>query len=272
MHACSRMCVCPGASIRTPLASWRLGVKPLRFLSETSAVPASLRDNLSWSVSDPSRAEPSKPRERKYSRRDAATQRRLFRQTIHGAHYTVFHQRGPEVQEIAQTQVGESEVGLYLFPMYGRDGLDGLEFQNDQILDDEVGAKTFVEDQVAEANRHGNLTLNFQSRLDEKLCQYSFVNRLEQAGSEFAVYRECGFDDAGSNGVLVHAPEFRAPVPPCDNLSWFRLPFLLQSVSPRRCVAARELALVFSLLRIQTNPGNQTRKYSRRGAENAEDG
>ena len=69
----------------------------------------------------------------------------LLREAFDGARDATFHHSFPEVQQATKSHFGELEVGQELLLVGIGDPLDGLQFEGDPILNDNVGAKPYVE-------------------------------------------------------------------------------------------------------------------------------
>jgi hypothetical protein len=70
-----------------------------------------------------------------------------------------------EVDQQTETHVCQSQIGQNLFLVNALSQLDGLDFDDDLLLDDEVGLEGFVETEVFVPDRNRDLTLDLSPRL-----------------------------------------------------------------------------------------------------------
>lgn len=88
--------------------------------------------------------------------------------------------------------------------MDARGAFDGLDLDKDLVLDEEIGAESLVEDDVAVADRNGNLGLDDELTLSEFVGQRGLVDGLEEPRSELGMHGEGCVHDLRSDLVLGH--------------------------------------------------------------------
>ena len=109
-----------------------------------------------------------------------------------------------KVEQIAELQAGQFQIGLDLFAV-GRTELgNGLEFEDHAVGDDEVGAKAFVEGEAVVGDGDRNLTPHGEAAFLEFVGEDGLVNGFEQAGAEAAVNVDGGVENDLTDFVLVH--------------------------------------------------------------------
>lgn len=118
----------------------------------------------------------------------------------------VFQDGFVEVQEIAEFQPGEAEVGLDLFFMSGQYVLHRFELHENLGLHDKISAKSFFEKMRFVADLDGNLACDFKSEVGEFACKRNLIDEFQKSGAQMAVNRDGGFQDLGSDFVLGHKP------------------------------------------------------------------
>ena len=80
---------------------------------------------------------------------------------------TALHHDHAEIQVVAKLHSGELKVGQKLLLMAIVNILDGLQFQDDLVLDDDFGAEPLVEPDSSAMDANGHLTLSAQASLPE---------------------------------------------------------------------------------------------------------
>ena len=104
---------------------------------------------------------------------------KLFGESVDAADDSVFEQFFAEVQEVAEFEAGEAEIGLELFLVDGGEAFDGFDFEEHLVGDDDIGTESFVEMDSAEDDVDWNLASDGQASHGEGVGEGDFVNRLE---------------------------------------------------------------------------------------------
>jgi len=86
----------------------------------------------------------------------------------------------------------------------GRRVLYRLELKDYFVLDDDIGAESFVEQDVQILDRYRNLAFDAKPSLVLLVRKGDFVNRLQQARAERATHSNRGIDDIRPALVLFH--------------------------------------------------------------------
>src|SRR5689334_2986733 len=94
---------------------------------------------------------------------------------------SVFDQRDVEVDQQAETAVGEFQVGQELRLVNGEQLLDGLQFHNDTSFNEQIEFQPGVDLNVVIPDRKQQLPLHLQSLPSELVNQTSFIDRLKKA-------------------------------------------------------------------------------------------
>jgi hypothetical protein len=105
-------------------------------------------------------------------------------------------------------------VRSYL-PCRGGQFLDGLELDNDQAVDEQVGAESIFKDHAVVLKADGLLTLDKESAALQGSRQHDLVDGLEEAGAEIFVDVDGSVDDCAGDVVeledlgaaLYHGPQ-----------------------------------------------------------------
>ena len=125
-------------------------------------------------------------------------------QLVGHALQAVLEEYEAEVDQQAEPFVGEAKVGEELFPVHGKVLLDGLQFDDDRILDNKVGAEAFLEFDAIVTDRHRHLATNAQATAFETVTEEDFIDGLEEAGSEIGVQFVGLIHDDARDVVEVH--------------------------------------------------------------------
>ena len=133
------------------------------------------------------------PRPEKASRKGAklAKKRRgLLLQVVDDALDPVPQELDVEVDEESESEVGETEMGQELLRVHRSDALDRFQLNDHLGFNDEVGAESLIEDDMAIANRYRHLALHLKATVAELEGQGSLVDRLKEAGPQSAMHSQ----------------------------------------------------------------------------------
>ena len=146
----------------------------------------------------------------KTSRKDAKAQRELqreavlLRQDIHDSLHTGLEQCCSEIDQQTKPFVCESKFREHLLAVNGRQFFDRLQFNNDEVLHNQVRAETFFENKVVVSERDGHLPLHFESSLAPLIGKHDFVNCFKQTRPESLVNVKSCIDDHFGDFIFVH--------------------------------------------------------------------
>ena len=127
-----------------------------------------------------------------------------FLQTIHATGDAVLENSFAEVEQVAELESGESEIGLHLLFVDWAYPLNGLQFHQNLARDDQIGAEAFRVAFASEAYRYLGLALDEKSISGEFAGEDSFVNGFQQSWAELTVDVYGCNDDLGADLVLSH--------------------------------------------------------------------
>jgi hypothetical protein len=128
----------------------------------------------------------------------------LFGKSVDDAGDAVAEVLGAEVDEQAEALVGEAEVGEKLLAMDGSKLLDGLEFDDDHVLDKEIGAEGDVEHHAIVDNGDRELTLDAQAAFAEFVFHETEIDGFEDPGAELDMELHRDVDDDAGDLVVGH--------------------------------------------------------------------
>ena len=130
---------------------------------------------------------------------------RIFFQPVDDVCNAIFDERHLEVDEQAQTLVGEPQVGQKLLLVNRSENLDGFHFHDHLIFDDQVGAEAGVNAHTVVDHRNRLLPHRAQTPAAQFICQDWIVDRFEQARPERRMDAEGGIHNLLGDGVLGHS-------------------------------------------------------------------
>jgi hypothetical protein len=116
----------------------------------------------------------------------------------------VLEQRDIEIDEKAEMKARKPEIREHLCSMNGLKPLDGLEFQQNRILDNEVSAKTDLDDVPVVFEGYRALPIKRERSSSELMREATFVCTFQKAGSKFTVDFHGGANYLSAQGVDVH--------------------------------------------------------------------
>lgn len=144
-----------------------------------------------------------KGRKARKGRKDDGLGRTLLLSEVVGdASDAVLEVRFPEVEKQAQTVASDAEIREDLFSVRESQALDALQLNQDQILDDEIGAEANVEAHVLIAKRDSDLPLDSQAALNELVAKDGLVDRLKEPRPKMTMDLHRGVHHDAGNAVL----------------------------------------------------------------------
>ena len=116
----------------------------------------------------------------------------------------VLYQHDVEIHQEADLLVGQTKVGEKLLLVDRCDCLDGLDLDDDFIVDDQVGIETRLNGNSVVNDGDRVLTNEGQALLFQFARECRFVYRFPKPRPETGVYPECGIDDLSGRCVFDH--------------------------------------------------------------------
>jgi len=107
---------------------------------------------------------------------------RLIKIAVDDTEDALLHHRGPEIEQVSQSEPGEFEVGEHLFLMGGVHVFHRLEFDDDFALYDRVGAEAFFKAQPIKLNRNRYLASNLQTLLPQTMGKQNLITLSSKPG------------------------------------------------------------------------------------------
>ena len=118
-----------------------------------------------------------------------------FGQIVNHAADAVFHQNNIPVQNKADIEIGEFQIGQELSLMDGCNLLNCLVFDDDGIFHDHIGPETCINFDIPVLHRHGNFTFDNQTSSLEFVSQALLVDRFQKPGAQGFVNPNGAMDD-----------------------------------------------------------------------------
>lgn len=128
----------------------------------------------------------------------------VFNRAVDDALNPVFQPHLAEVEKETNLFSAQAQIGQNLFGMNGGQGFNGFQFYNNFVLNQQVGAKAFVEGQVIILDGDGPLPFHAQSAFFQFVSQHNFVDRLQQARAEFGMNVKRGVENSLRNVISFH--------------------------------------------------------------------
>ncbi len=110
----------------------------------------------------------------------------LFVQVIDDTLDPVPQQLDVEVDEESESKIGESEMGQELLRVHRSDALHRFQLDAELGFNDQVGAESLIEDDIAIANRYRHLALHLKATVTKLEGKSGLVDRLKETGPESA--------------------------------------------------------------------------------------
>jgi hypothetical protein len=107
----------------------------------------------------------------------------VFGQSIHNAFDAVLQMDFTEVDQQPKPPVAQPKLGEQLFAVNFGELLNGFEFNDYLVLDQQVGAEAFVKFQIIVTDGNRNLTLHTQPQFLQFVGERHFIYGLQQSGA-----------------------------------------------------------------------------------------
>ncbi len=113
-----------------------------------------------------------------------------------------------EVDQVAERDAGDAEVVPGRLPEEVGDDGDGLEFDEDFAVDDQIGTEgDFVQQLAVVEDRDGFLAIDAVALLAEFFGERGLVDGLKKSGAEFGVDFEGGVEGGFSDLLYINGLE-----------------------------------------------------------------
>jgi hypothetical protein len=149
-------------------------------------------------------------------RRNQSEYWRLFRHAVGDTLNTVFDQVVAKVDQEAQSFVHEAQIRQDLFAVHSIECRDRFYFHNYAVVDDQVGAKAFVEHDPVPGNRYGYLPFHKVTVFAQFMRQRDFIHDFKDARSKCGVQVVGDFDNASRDFILFHTGKPALLSSPCE--------------------------------------------------------
>jgi hypothetical protein len=130
--------------------------------------------------------------------------RGLLGHAISDALNAVLDQVVAEIDEEAKSFVHQPQIGQHLFAMDRIECGDRFHFHDHAIVDDQVGAKTFVERDSIPCDRNRDLSFHRVAAFAQFMRERDFVYDFEDAWTEPGVQAVGSVDDHSRDFILFH--------------------------------------------------------------------
>nr|WP_235963722.1 hypothetical protein [Tautonia rosea] len=126
-------------------------------------------------------------------------------EAVHDAGDAVFVQGDIEIEKESETEAGEAEVGKQLHAMDGGNLLDGLQFNKDQAVDDQIGAEVKIEFLVVIDHRNPLLCFDGQPSAFQFIHHRRLRHGLQQPRPQPWINRGCHIHDHARTLIRSHS-------------------------------------------------------------------
>ncbi len=158
---------------------------------------------------------------------------------IHDAVESVFERGSSEIDEQANLEIEQLQVGQKLLAMHRSKSFHGLQLDANEAIDDEIGTKSLLINNSLIANRNHNLTFDCKSRLNQFPLKNRLIDRFQQPGPKISMDLNRKINNPPSNKInpliaamlchnqsLLIFPPLRASAPLRETLLLFPPPHL----------------------------------------------
>jgi hypothetical protein len=156
------------------------------------------------------------PRRGGAKRRDNSKDRRFFGHAIGDALNAVLDQVLAEVNKEAKSSIHQPQVGQDLFAVDRIERCNRLHFYNYAIVDDQVGAKAFVEPDSIPCDRNNYLSFDRVAVFAQFMRKQDFVNDFEDDRPEPGVQAVGRVNDQSRDFILFYAAKLVLLLSACE--------------------------------------------------------
>src|SRR6266567_130560 len=149
-------------------------------------------------------------------RRSQSKDRRFFRHTIGDALNAVLDQVFAEINKEAKSFIHQLQIGQNLFAVNRIERSDRFQLHDHEIIDDQVGAKAFVEPDPIPRDRNRYLSFHQVTMFAQFMCKQDFVYNFEDAWPEPSVQAIGSVDDQSRDFILFHRAKLALLLPACE--------------------------------------------------------
>jgi len=118
----------------------------------------------------------------------------LFVEIVGNALQAILESRHSEIHQKAQRQIHQTQIGENLLAMHGGISLDGLEFDQKLVFDQDIRLESVVYRYAPVADGHCHLATHEQTALRQFLSEKDLINRFEQTRPDLLVQPEAAID------------------------------------------------------------------------------
>ena len=156
------------------------------------------------------------PRRQGAKRRNQSKHQRFFGHTIGDPLNAVFDHVLAEIDEEAESFIHQPQIGQDLFAVNRIECRDRFHFHDHAIVDDQVGAKAFVEPDPIPRDRNSYLSFHQVAMFAQFMCKQDFVYDFEDAGPEPSVQAVGRVNDHSRDFILFHRAKLVLLLPACE--------------------------------------------------------
>ena len=154
-------------------------------------------------------------------RRNKSKHQRFFGHAIGDPLNAVLDHVLAEIDEEAESFIHQPQIGQDLFAVNRIEHRDRFYFHDHAIIDDQVGAKAFVEPDPIPRDRNSYLSFHQVAMFAQFMCKQDFVYDFEDAWPEPSVQAVGSVDNQSRDFILFHRAKLVLLLPACEakNLS-----------------------------------------------------
>ena len=154
-------------------------------------------------------------------RRNKSKHQRFFGHAIGDPLNAVLDHVLAEIDEEAESFIHQPQIGQDLFAVNRIEHRDRFYFHDHAIIDDQVGAKAFVEPDPIPRDRNSYLSFHQVAMFAQFMCKQDFVYDFEDAWPEPSVQAVGSVNDQSGDFILFHTAKLELLLSACEakNLS-----------------------------------------------------
>ena len=156
------------------------------------------------------------PRRKDAKRRNHSKHQRFFGHTIGDALNAALDQMLAEIDKEAESLVHEAQIGQDLFAVDRIERSDRFQLHDHEIIDDQIGAETFVEPDPIPGDRNRYLSFHGVAVFAQFMRKQHFVYDFEDAWPEPDVQAVGGVNDHSRDFILFHRARLALLLPACE--------------------------------------------------------
>jgi hypothetical protein len=149
-------------------------------------------------------------------RRSQSKHQRFFGHTIGDALNAVLDQMLAEINKEAKSFIHQPQIGQDLFAVDRIERSDRFQLHDHEIIDDQIGAETFVEPDPIPRDRNRYLSFHGVAIVAQFMRKQDFVYDFEDAGPEPGVQAVGSVNDHSRDFILFHRAKLVLLLPACE--------------------------------------------------------